>query len=177
MPFRLSPCAGQYRPRSGRRNDRTPAAAGSASSRLLHASLSRTSIALALSFSKQLGATETLSERVPQQVAELTDGVGVDIAIEAVGKTEAVNTAIDSVRKGGTVVLVGNISPEISLPLQKVVSRQIRLQGSCASAGEYPRAIELMSTGAFKSSLSSPPSRLSPKAHNGLNVCMRASRI
>jgi L-iditol 2-dehydrogenase len=61
-----------------------------------------------------------------------------------------VNTAIDSVRKGGTIVLVGNISPEISLPLQKVVSRQLRLQGSCASAGEYPRAIELISTGAIQ---------------------------
>jgi L-iditol 2-dehydrogenase len=29
------------------------------------------------------------------------------------------------------------------------VSRQIRLQGSCASSGEYPRAIELMATGAI----------------------------
>jgi L-iditol 2-dehydrogenase len=103
-----------------------------------------------LAFSRQLGATATLSERVPQQIAELTHGVGVDLAIEAVGKTEAVNTAIDGVRKAGSVVLVGNISPEISLPLQKVVSRQLRLQGSCASAGEYPRAIELMSTGAIQ---------------------------
>jgi L-iditol 2-dehydrogenase len=34
--------------------------------------------------------------------------------------------------------------------LQKVVTRQIRLQGSCASAGEYPKAIELMSTGAIQ---------------------------
>jgi L-iditol 2-dehydrogenase len=42
-------------------------------------------------------------------------------------------------------VLVGNVSPEVTLPLQKVVSRQITLHGSCASAGEYPRAIELMS--------------------------------
>jgi L-iditol 2-dehydrogenase len=67
--------------------------------------------------------------------------------VEAVGKTESISTAIDSVRKGGTVILVGNITPEIKLPLQKVVSRQLRLQGSCASAGEYPRAIELMSRG------------------------------
>jgi L-iditol 2-dehydrogenase len=42
---------------------------------------------------------------------------------------------------------VGNITPEVKLPLQKVVSRQLRLQGSCASAGEYPKAIELMSRG------------------------------
>jgi L-iditol 2-dehydrogenase len=44
---------------------------------------------------------------------------------------------------------VGNISPEVTLPLQKIVSRQIRLQGSCASSGEYPRAIELLSSGAI----------------------------
>jgi L-iditol 2-dehydrogenase len=37
----------------------------------------------------------------------------------------------------------------VALPLQKVVTRQIRLQGSCASAGEYPRAIELMARGAI----------------------------
>src|SRR4029077_13124587 len=34
--------------------------------------------------------------------------------------------------------------------LQKVVTRQIRLQGSCASAGEYPQAIALMASGAIR---------------------------
>jgi L-iditol 2-dehydrogenase len=61
-----------------------------------------------------------------------------------------VNASIDAVRKGGSVVLVGNISPEVTLPLQKVVTRQIRLQGSCASAGEYPRALELLSSGSIR---------------------------
>jgi L-iditol 2-dehydrogenase len=36
------------------------------------------------------------------------------------------------------------------LPLQKVVSRQIRLQGSCASAGEYTEAMELMAKGKIR---------------------------
>ena len=80
----------------------------------------------------------------------MTGGTGVDLAVEAVGKTETVKTAIDNVRKGGNVILVGNISPEIALPLQKVVTRQIRLQGSCASAGESPKAIELVSSGAIR---------------------------
>jgi len=66
-----------------------------------------------------------------------------------VGREETVAAAIDSVRKGGTVVLVGNIAPQVTLPLQKVVTRQIRLQGSCASAGEYPRAIALLTSGAI----------------------------
>jgi L-iditol 2-dehydrogenase len=105
-----------------------------------------------LKLSRELGATSTLPAGIDldQQILQLTNGDGVDIAVEAVGKTETVNTAINSVRKSGSVILVGNISPEVALPLQKVVTRQIRLQGSCASAGEYPRAIELLSSGAIR---------------------------
>ena len=105
-----------------------------------------------LQLSMKLGATATLSVGTDfsQQLMQLTNGIGADLAVEAVGKTETINMAIDSVRKGGSVVLVGNISPQVTLPLQKVVSRQIRLQGSCASAGEYPRAIELLSSGAIR---------------------------
>jgi L-iditol 2-dehydrogenase len=105
-----------------------------------------------LKMAKELGATEILSSKtdlVPQ-VMKLTDGTGVDVALEAVGRTETVTSAIDCVRKGGTVTLVGNISPQVTLPLQKVVSRQIRLQGSCASSGEYPKAIELLASGPIK---------------------------
>lgn len=81
------------------------------------------------------------------RVQELTNGRGVDLAYEAVGRNETVSSAIDCTRKGGTVTLIGNIQPEVTLPLQKVVTRQIRLQGSCASSGEYPQAIELIANG------------------------------
>jgi L-iditol 2-dehydrogenase len=102
--------------------------------------------------SRELGAAAAIAagEDFNEQLLGLTDGTGVDIAVEAVGNNDGVNTAISSVRKGGSIVLVGNISAEVTLPLQKVVTRQIRLQGSCASAGEYPRAIELLSTGAIR---------------------------
>ena len=105
-----------------------------------------------LKLSRELGATATLSAGpgLSSEVLKLTDGVGADIAVEAVGRTETVVAAIDNVHKGGKVVLVGNIAPEVTLPLQKVVSRQILLQGSCASSGEYPRAIELLSSGAIR---------------------------
>jgi L-iditol 2-dehydrogenase len=105
-----------------------------------------------LRLSMELGATAALSAgpNFAQQFLQLTNGAGVDLAIEAVGKTETINVAIDGVRKGGSVVLVGNVSPEITVPLQKIVTRQIRLQGSCASAGEYPKAIELLSSGAIR---------------------------
>jgi L-iditol 2-dehydrogenase len=117
-------------------------------SRVFVADLDRTRLKLA----QEVGATAVLSsdKDVVGQVIQLTGGVGVDVVIEAVGRNETVKASIDSVRKGGTVVLVGNISPEVTLPLQKVVTRQIRLQGSCASAGEYPRAIELLASGAIQ---------------------------
>ena len=84
------------------------------------------------------------------EIMKHTENRGVDIVLEAVGRDETISTAIDCVRKGGTVVLVGNISPQINLPLQKVISRQIRLQGSCASAGEYPEAMQLIASGKIK---------------------------
>jgi L-iditol 2-dehydrogenase len=105
-----------------------------------------------LKLSKELGVTETFraGPDFQNQLLERTAGNGVDVVMEAVGITDTIATAIDAVRKGGTVVLVGNITPQVTIHLQKVVSRQIRLQGSCASAGEYPRAIELMSSGAIR---------------------------
>ncbi len=116
--------------------------------RILVADLDKTRLKLAL----DLGATAVLSADgdVVKQVMQLTGGAGVDIVMEAVGRNETVKASVESVRKGGTVVLVGNISPEVTLPLQKVVTRQIRLQGSCASSGEYPRAIELLASGTIQ---------------------------
>jgi len=104
-----------------------------------------------LALSRELGADAVISaHNLADEIHRLTSGLGVDLAVEAVGKSETVNAAIESVRKGGSVVLVGNVSPEVKLPLQTVVTRQLRLQGSCASAGEYPRAIELVSSGAIR---------------------------
>jgi L-iditol 2-dehydrogenase len=103
-----------------------------------------------LKLAKQVGADEALHCSGAELVAEvmrLTGGNGVDIALEAVGRNETVAGAIDCTRKGGTVTLVGNIMPEVTLPLQKVVVKQLRLQGSCTSSGEYPEAIELIANG------------------------------
>ncbi len=106
-----------------------------------------------LQLAAELGATETLclsGDDLTARVRELTNGRGVDVVLEAVGRPETIAVGVDCVRKGGTVTLVGNISPSVPLPLQKIVSREIRLQGSCASSGEYPEAIRLIACGAIK---------------------------
>ena len=103
-----------------------------------------------LELARQVGADEVLHGSGAELVAEvmrLSNGRGVDLALEAVGRNETVTGAIDCTRKGGAVTLIGNIMPEVTLPLQKVVVKQLRLQGSCASSGEYPEAIELIANG------------------------------
>lgn len=103
-----------------------------------------------LETARMLGATDILrgdQVDVPAAIGEMTDGRGADIAFEVVGVTATVKTAIESVRKGGAVTLVGNVSPTIELPLQSVVTREIRLQGTCGCNGEYPQCIDLMSRG------------------------------
>ena len=82
-----------------------------------------------------------------KNINELTNNRGADISFEAVGRTESVNLAIDSVRRGGKVVLVGNISPNVDFPLQKVVTRELKVLGSCAIRGEYEVVLDLLKTG------------------------------
>jgi L-iditol 2-dehydrogenase len=50
-------------------------------------------------------------------------------------------------RKGGSLVLVGNLAPQIEFPLQAVVTRQIALSGSCASCGEYSACLDMIARG------------------------------
>jgi L-iditol 2-dehydrogenase len=84
---------------------------------------------------------------VAREVRALTDGRGADAAIEVVGIQPTIALAIDCLRKGGSITLVGNLSPRVELPLQAVVTRQLSLHGSCGSCGEYPACLDLIMHG------------------------------
>ncbi|MGA2528753.1 MAG: galactitol-1-phosphate 5-dehydrogenase [Acidimicrobiales bacterium] len=102
-----------------------------------------------LALAEHFGA-ETIcggAEVAAPMIRERTRGRGADLAIEVVGLSDPIETAIASVRKGGRVCLVGNVSPRVEMNLQSTVTREITLYGSCASAGEYPECIELLSSG------------------------------
>ncbi len=99
---------------------------------------------------RQFGATHCLSADRPDLIAQitaLTDGRGADVSFEAVGIGPTVKTAVDALRKGGTLTLVGNLKPQVDFPLQSVVTRQISVLGSCASNGEYPSCLNLIERG------------------------------
>jgi L-iditol 2-dehydrogenase len=84
---------------------------------------------------------------VPEAVRGLTENHGAALAVEVVGNTAAVNTAISSLRKGGSLTIIGNLSPTVEFPLQEVVTRQISVNGSCSSCGEYPACLDLIARG------------------------------
>jgi L-iditol 2-dehydrogenase len=105
-----------------------------------------------LMLARQVGANETYLASDPdllQKLQAATDGRGPDIAVEVVGAQKSVLTAIYAVRRGGKVTLIGNLAPKVEIPLQVVVTRQLSLLGSCASAGEYQECIDLMESGAI----------------------------
>ncbi len=102
---------------------------------------------------RAMGADATFQAQdanLQEALAAAAGSGGIDIAVDAVGNESSVASAIAHVRRGGTVTLIGNLAPKVELPLQAVVTRQLRLQGSCASAGEYPECIRLMESGAIQ---------------------------
>lgn len=106
-----------------------------------------------LELAKELGASHTFLANEADtlsRIREICGGDGPSAAFEVVGAAAPVDLAIRSVRKGGHVVLVGNLQPSVPFPLQEVVTRQITLHGSCACAGEYPEAIELIRNGSIR---------------------------
>jgi len=86
-------------------------------------------------------------ENFEEKILILTNNRGADIAFEAVGLSKSVNIAIDITMKGGKIVLVGNLSSKIDFPLQKVVTRELKVLGSCAIRGEYETVLNLLKTG------------------------------
>ena len=96
----------------------------------------------------KMGADHVLQhadEQIQDKIRTITNNRGADFAFEAVGISDSVNICIDSVRKGGRIVLVGNLSPFVEFPLQKVVTQELKLFGSCAIRGEYAAVLDLIS--------------------------------
>jgi 2-desacetyl-2-hydroxyethyl bacteriochlorophyllide A dehydrogenase len=105
-------------------------------------------------------------ENLAEKINNLTNSRGADISFEAVGKSESVNIAIDILRKGGKSVLVGNVSPKVDFPLQKVVTRELKVLGSCAIRGEYEVVLNLLETG--KISVNDQISAVAPLSEGAL---------
>lgn len=100
-----------------------------------------------LALACRLGADQGLSPNdcdVPAEILRQTSGRGADLALEVVGLPATFSLAVACARKGGSLGLVGNLSPTVELPLQMAVTRELTLFGSCASCGDYPACLDLI---------------------------------
>ncbi|MDR1731144.1 MAG: galactitol-1-phosphate 5-dehydrogenase [Synergistaceae bacterium] len=105
-----------------------------------------------LELARKLGATHTLTSDsgTAGAIQDITGAQGADIAFEAVGIPATFSLAVNCVHRGGAVVMVGNVTKEVSLPLQKCVTEQIGLYGTCSSSGEYDICLGLIGGGRLR---------------------------
>lgn len=76
---------------------------------------------------------------------EATGGKGARGVFEAVGLAATVKTAYEICRIGGTIVLIGNLAQEFTLPLQGVTSNEITIRGSYGFTRlDFAAAVELI---------------------------------
>lgn len=102
-----------------------------------------------LDVAKQMGAAHVINTRcvnLAEAVGHITNGKGADIAFDAVGCEDTVVPSVYCLKKGGCLVCIGNMQQNVNLPLQYCITRQIRIQGSCASSGEYERCLAMIAS-------------------------------
>lgn len=100
----------------------------------------------------KLGADEGLrSDRVdvPAEVMRRTGNRGADVSLEVVGIGPTVEIAMNCLRKGGQLTLVGILAAKVDFAIQAAVARELTVSGSYCSQGEYPACLDLMTRGAI----------------------------
>jgi len=109
-----------------------------------------------LAWAREFGATDTVNSASTdpiRAIRALTGGIGVDVAIEAVGLPEVYRQAFYARDLAGTVVLVGVPRPEMTLelPMLDVFGRGGALKsswyGDCLPTRDFPTMIALYRQG------------------------------
>ena len=103
----------------------------------------------------EFGATDTV-EVGPDTVAEvlsLTDGLGVDVAIEAVGYPETLLTAARLVRPGGTIANVGVHGAPVTLPMEELWIQNVTLTMGLVDTVSIPTLLKMVASGRIPAEL------------------------
>ncbi|HEX3930504.1 MAG TPA: Zn-dependent alcohol dehydrogenase [Nocardioides sp.] len=102
-----------------------------------------------LELARRLGATHTLTPdgALSKTVRQLTHGRGVDVAIEVVGRSEAIRDAVAMTRRGGRIVLVGAGPDDVRLDLPAfggLVSTEKTIVGSFYGSAQVERDLSVL---------------------------------
>ncbi len=104
-----------------------------------------------LAFARERGADLTVNvadDDLEAAIDAYTDGVGVDVVVEASGAVSSIESTIDVVRRGGTVVLVG-LASEANVPFDvlDIIDNELDVHGSFRYKNTYPAAVDLLADG------------------------------
>jgi alcohol dehydrogenase len=97
----------------------------------------------------EFGATDAV-EAGPGTAAEvtaMTDGLGVDVAIEAVGYPETLLTAASLVRPGGTIANIGVHGTPVELPMQEMWISNVTLTMGLVDTVSIPTLLKMVASG------------------------------
>jgi alcohol dehydrogenase len=103
-----------------------------------------------LAQAERFGATDSVnngSEGWREQVMALTDGLGVDVAIEAVGVPATFTACTEIVRPGGTVANCGVHGKSVELKLQDLWIKDLAITTGLVSATTLPMLLKLVAQG------------------------------
>ncbi len=94
-----------------------------------------------LELAKVFGATHVINaskEDPLKKALEITNGIGVDYAFEAVGSAETTQTAYRLIRRGGSVIIVGvpDLDAKLTLPLAEIPVMEKSIMGSFYGSGD-----------------------------------------
>lgn len=90
------------------------------------------------------------AESVTEIIAELTDGVGADLAVECAGQESALNLCVDAVRPAGTVVQTALHIRPASIRAETLALKDLTLAGTwCYPVQDFPRVAGLVAAGRF----------------------------
>ncbi|MFP4058579.1 MAG: zinc-dependent alcohol dehydrogenase [Candidatus Brocadiia bacterium] len=99
----------------------------------------------------ELGAHYTLNPNthdLQARVKELTDGIGAQCVVEAVGEPETLAQTVDLVRRGGTIMLIGWSGNETDpFDLTSLTLDELTVLGTLGFCHDFPVALKLMSMG------------------------------
>jgi threonine dehydrogenase-like Zn-dependent dehydrogenase len=93
-----------------------------------------------LAFAKKMGADVVVNSAAGDPAEALQKAIGrpdADVVFEAVGLEATVAMSIRLTKLGGTLTLIGNVTPKIQVNLQEIISREVTIRFA-AIAGEYP---------------------------------------
>lgn len=94
---------------------------------------------------REFGATDILTERgdeATEKVLHMTDGIGVDAALECVGTGQSMATAFSIARVGSIVGAIG-APHDVVVPIETVIFRNIGLRGGVSPVRRYiPELLE-----------------------------------